>query len=204
MFRCKTVILALLLVGTMLSFSTQASAETKATAVFAGGCFWCMQPAFDKVPGVLDTVVGYTGGTTKNPTYEQVGTGTTGHFEAIKVEYDPEKVTYKTLLDVFWHNIDPFDTKGQFCDVGSTYRSAIFYENPSQEKLAIASKEKVEQRFKQNAATKILKANQFWAAEDYHQDYYTKNPVRYKFYRYRCGRDARLKDVWGSEYQHSK
>ncbi|OBQ54073.1 peptide-methionine (S)-S-oxide reductase MsrA [Halodesulfovibrio spirochaetisodalis] len=202
MFRYKPSILTLLLAGVLLNFSTQASAAPQATAIFAGGCFWCMQPAFDKVPGVTKTIVGYTGGTTQNPTYEQVSTGTTGHFEAIKVIYDPKKVSYEKLLDVYWHNIDPFDTNGQFCDIGSTYRSAIFYENSAQEMLADSTKNDVEKRFKRSVATKVLKAGAFWPAEDYHQDYYMKNPVRYKFYRYRCGRDARLKNVWGDEYKH--
>lgn len=198
----KPTLLALLLAGIMMTFTTQAGAAPKASAVFAGGCFWCMQPAFDKVHGVLDTVVGYTGGTTKTPTYEQVGTGTTGHFEAIKVDYDPQKVSYEGLLRIFWHNVDPFDDKGQFCDKGPTYRSAIFYANPSEKKEAEASKMMVEKRFKQPVATEILKAKEFWPAEEYHQDYYKKNPIRYKFYRYRCGRDARLMEVWGSDYKH--
>ena len=191
-------ILALLLVGVMMTFTAHGKAEAKtATAIFAGGCFWCMQPAFDKVNGVTDTVVGYTGGTTKNPTYEQVGTGSTGHYEAIEIHYDPNVVTYEQLLDVFWHNIDPFDAKGQFCDKGPTYRSAIFYMNPMEKQLAEKSKQDVYNRFKRPVATMILPAKEFWPAEDYHQDYYMKNPIRYKFYRYRCGRDARLKEVWG-------
>lgn len=199
MFRCKPNILALLLVGVMTSFTTQTYAAPRTSAVFAGGCFWCLQPAFDKVHGVIDTVVGYTGGKTVAPTYEQVGAGSTGHFEAIKVIYDPEKVTYEGLLRIFWHNIDPFDDKGQFCDKGPAYNSAIFYTNLTEEKLAEASKKMVEERFKRPVATLIIKANQFWPAEDYHQDYYKKNPVRYKFYRYSCGRDARLMDLWTND-----
>jgi peptide-methionine (S)-S-oxide reductase len=202
MFGYKPNLLALILVGVMTSFTTQANATPRASAVFAGGCFWCMQPAFDKVHGVLDTVVGYTGGKTVAPTYEQVGAGSTGHFEAIKVIYDPEKVTYEELLKIFWHNIDPFDDKGQFCDKGPTYTSAIFYMDLAEEKLAEASKKMVSEQFKRPVVTLIIKANQFWPAEGYHQDYYTKNPVRYKFYRYSCGRDARLMDIWGSDYKH--
>ncbi|MCG8529195.1 MAG: peptide-methionine (S)-S-oxide reductase MsrA [Desulfovibrionales bacterium] len=196
--KYKTI-LALLLVGVMISFTAAGNAEAKkATAIFAGGCFWCMQPAFDNVKGVTDTVVGYTGGTTKNPTYETVGTGSTGHYEAIQVHYDTNLVTYEQLLTVFWHNIDPFDAKGQFCDKGPTYRSAIFYMNPMEKELAEKSKQEVYTRFKRPVATMILPAKAFWPAEKYHQDYYMKNPIRYKFYRYRCGRDARLKEVWGS------
>lgn len=202
MFTYKPTLLALLLVGVMTSFTAQANAAPQASAIFAGGCFWCMQPAYDKLHGVLDTVVGYTGGSTINPTYEQVGTGTTGHFEAIKVIYDPNIVTYEGLLKIFWRNIDPFDEKGQFCDKGSTYRSAIFYMNSTEKIAAEASKKKVEKRFKRPVATLVLKAKEFWPAEDYHQDYYTKNPIRYKFYRYRCGRDERLMDIWGIEYKH--
>ncbi|SIO30637.1 peptide-methionine (S)-S-oxide reductase MsrA [Halodesulfovibrio marinisediminis] len=202
MFTYKPTLLALLLVSVMGSFTSHATAAPKASAVFAGGCFWCMQPAFDKVHGVLDTIVGYTGGTTTNPTYEQIGTGTTGHYEAIKVIYDPEKVTFQGLLKIFWHNIDPLDAQGQFCDKGSTYRSAIFYANQTEKKEAEASKEKVEERFKQPVATMIIKANEFWPAEDYHQNYYLTNPIRYKFYRYRCGRDARLMELWGIDYTH--
>lgn len=202
MFKHKPTLLALLLAGTMASFTTQASAAPNATAVFAGGCFWCMQPAFDKVFGVLDTIVGYTGGKTENPTYEQVGTGSTGHYEAIQVVYDPEKITYEALLKIFWHNIDPFDARGQFCDKGPTYKSAIFYANQTEKKLAEASKKEVEDRFENTVATAILEANQFWPAENYHQDYYIENQIRYKFYRYNCGRDDRLKEIWGDDYQH--
>ena len=211
MSRYKTTILPLLLVGAMLTFTIQGNAEqhtgkktdsSKATALFAGGCFWCMQPAFDKTNGVIDTVVGYTGGHTSNPTYEEVGTGRTGHYEAIEVHYNPDIVTYSKLLDSFWRNIDPFDASGQFCDKGPTYRSAIFYLSPEQKKLAEETKKAVEERFKQPVVTEILKANTFWPAEAYHQDYYIHNPVRYKFYRYRCGRDARLKELWGDEAPH--
>lgn len=211
MSRYKTTILPLLLVGAMLTFTAQGNAEQHTTektdppvakALFAGGCFWCMQPPFDKTNGVIDTVVGYTGGHTSNPTYEEVGSGSTGHYEAIEVSYNPDIVSYSELLDIFWRNIDPFDTSGQFCDKGPTYRSAIFYLTPEQEKLAEKSEKEVAERFKHPVATNIHKANTFWPAEDYHQDYYIHNPVRYKFYRYRCGRDARLKELWGDEASH--
>lgn len=170
--------------------SFKASADT---AIFAGGCFWCMQPPFDslKNKGVLKTEVGYTGGSKTNPTYEETSSGTTGHREAIRIEYDAKKISYKELLNVFWQNVDPYDGKGQFCDKGEQYTSAIFYLNESQKKDAESSKPKGA------VATLILPAKPFYPAETYHQDYYLKNPVRYKFYRYNCGRDKRLKEVWG-------
>lgn len=170
-----------------------------AKAVFAGGCFWCMEGPFDAVPGVLATTSGYTGGTKPDPTYEEVSSGTTGHRESLEVTYDPSKVSYQKLLDVFWRNVDPFDGTGQFCDHGSQYRGAIFVADDAERRLAEASKKAVETRFGRPVATEILPASKFWPAEDYHQDYYQKNPIRYKFYRYNCGRDARLKDVWGAE-----
>jgi len=168
------------------------------TAIFAGGCFWCMQSDFDKIPGVIKTVAGYTGGTVKDPSYEQVSAGGTGHYESIEVYYDPSKVTYQQLLNDFWHNVDPTDASGQFCDKGQQYRAVIFYENGQQKKLAEASKQQLldSGKFKQ-IATQILPASTFYPAEDYHQEYYKKNPVRYKFYRYSCGRDKRLEQVWG-------
>lgn len=164
-----------------------------ATAIFAGGCFWCMQPPFDalKSKGVLKTTVGYTGGVKDNPTYEETSSGTTGHREAIQVDYDEKKISYRELLKVFWENIDPYNGKGQFCDKGEQYTSAIFYVNEAQKKEAEASKPKGK------VETLILPAKKFYAAETYHQDYYLKNPIRYKFYRYNCGRDQRLKEVWG-------
>lgn len=171
-----------------------------ATATFAGGCFWCLEPPFDQVPGVISTTVGYTGGQKVNPTYEQVSSGGTGHAEAIQIEFDPEKVSYAELLNVFWHNVDPFDARGQFCDRGSQYRSAIFYHDEEQRKQAEQSKKKLEESLavKQAVATEIVVATQFYPAEEYHQDYYRKNPVRYKFYRYGCGRDRRLQEIWGA------
>lgn len=174
-------------------------AEPVATATFAGGCFWCMQPAFDRVDGVVSTTVGYTGGHTKNPTYQDVESGTTGHAEAIQITYDSNKVGYAQLLDVFWHNIDPLTANGQFCDFGPQYRSAIFYHDEEQRRLAEASKKALESsgRFQQPIVTEIVPASAFYPAEDYHQDYYRKNPVRYHYYRFRCGRDRRLEEIWG-------
>ena len=169
-------------------------------ATFAGGCFWCMQPPFDKIEGVISTVVGYTGGRTENPTYEEVSYQDTGHAESIQVTFDPAKVTYEQLLDVFWHNIDPLARDRQFCDVGAQYRSAVFTHDATQQRLATESKKQLEDsgRFSQPIATQIVPASTFYPAEDYHQDYYRKNPIRYKFYRFNCGRDQRLRELWGS------
>lgn len=169
------------------------------TATFAGGCFWCMEPPFEKIEGVHSTTVGYTGGSEKNPTYEEVSSGRTGHAESIEVVYDPAKVDYAKLLQVFWHNIDPVAVDGQFCDSGTQYRSAIFYHDERQKQLAESSKATLEasHRFKQKIATQIVPAGEFWPAEEYHQDYYKKNPIRYKFYRFACGRDKRLEEIWG-------
>jgi peptide-methionine (S)-S-oxide reductase len=174
-------------------------AEKTEKAVFAGGCFWCMESSLEEVKGVVAVVSGYTGGTTKNPTYEQVGSHETGHVEAVEVEFDPAVISYEKLLDKFWHNVDPTDAGGQFCDRGETYTSRIFYRGDEQKAAAEASKAKLEKSkpFKQAITTKITEASEFWPAEDYHQDYYKKNPVRYRFYRQGCGRDARLKTLWG-------
>ena len=169
-------------------------------ATFAGGCFWCMEPPFDKVEGVLSTTSGYTGGHKVKPTYEEVSSGTTGHAESLQVVYDPSKVSYEKLLEVFWHNIDPEAKDRQFCDVGQQYRSAIFYHDEDQKQKALASKKELEAsgRLKSPIATQIVPATTFYPAEEYHQDYYLKNPIRYKFYRFNCGRDQRLKEIWGS------
>ena len=177
-------------------------AKTKpatAKATFAGGCFWCMEEAFDAVPGVIATTSGYTGGQVKNPTYEQVSSGRTGHAEAVQVEYDPSRVTYARLLEVFWRNIDPTQKDAQFCDYGSQYRSGIFYHDDEQKRLAEASWAALAKSkpFKGEIVTEITKAAQFYPAEDYHQNYYLKNPARYKFYKSGCGRAARLKQLWG-------
>jgi peptide-methionine (S)-S-oxide reductase len=169
------------------------------TATFAGGCFWCMQPPFDRLAGVVSTTAGYTGGTKRNPTYEEVSAGGTGHAESVRVLYDPAKVGYERLLEVFWHNIDPLARDRQFCDGGHQYRSAIFWHDEEQRRAAEASKAALEAsgRLKGPIVTEIVPAGDFWPAEDYHQSYYRKNPIRYKFYRFNCGRDARLKELWG-------
>jgi peptide-methionine (S)-S-oxide reductase len=169
------------------------------SAIFAGGCFWCVEADFDKVAGVISTTSGYTGGHTVNPSYEDVGRGGTGHAEAVEIVYDPAKVSYAKLLDVFWHNIDPLVKDRQFCDRGHQYRTAIFYRDEEQRQLAEASKAKVEARFKQPVYTEITAAGPFYKAEDYHQDFYLKNPLRYRFYRFNCGRDARLEELWGKK-----
>ena len=177
-----------------------ASAVSKtAKATFAGGCFWCMEHPFDELPGVIATMSGYTGGHMKNPTYEQVSSGGTGHAEAVEILYDPAKVSYSKLLEVFWRNIDPTTSDRQFCDVGSQYRPVIFYHDEEQRKLAEESKQQIEKtkRFKEPIVVPIAAAAEFYPAEDYHQDFYKKSPYRYKTYRYGCGRDWRLKNLWG-------
>ena len=182
-------------------FSASAPATTQAlqVATFGGGCFWCMEPPFDKLKGVVSTTSGYIGGRVANPTYDQVSAGGTGHAEVVQVKYDPSKVTYAKLLEVFWRNIDPLTPNRQFCDEGSQYRSAIFFHDAGQRSAAEASKRALDGRFRQPIVTEIVAATTFYPAEAYHQDYYTKNPVRYKFYRSRCGRDDRLKEVWGKK-----
>ena len=176
-----------------------ADAQELAKATFAGGCFWCMEPPFDALDGVVSTTSGYTGGHTANPTYEQVSAGKTGHTEAVEIVYDPRKVTYARLLEVFWRNIDPLTANAQFCDTGSQYRAAIFVHDETQRKLAEASKDAVAQRLQKPIVTEITAASQFWPAEEYHQDYYKKNPIRYKFYRTSCGRERRLEAIWGPD-----
>jgi peptide-methionine (S)-S-oxide reductase len=169
-----------------------------ALATFAGGCFWCVEADFDKVPGVISTISGYTGGKVDNPNYSQVSAGGTGHTEAVEIAFDPAKVSYQKLLDVFWRNHDPLAKDRQFCDRGDQYRPAIFYHDEEQRKLAEASKKAVQEKFAPRVVqTEITNAGAFYKAEDYHQDYYEKNPVRYKFYRYNCGRDQRLEELWG-------
>jgi peptide methionine sulfoxide reductase msrA/msrB len=185
----------------LIGMSMMAIAHDKPQqATFAGGCFWCMESAFEQLPGVITVVSGYTGGSTPNPTYEQVSSSKTGYVEAIEVTYDPQKISYEQLLDYFWQQIDPTDASGQFVDRGSSYVTAIFYHDADQKKLAEQSKQKLAQsgRFKKPIVTEILPAQTFYPAENYHQDYYKKNPIRYKFYRYRSGRDQFLKKVWGS------
>lgn len=202
--------LRIILVFVFLGFFISTYVETKApaqttgektleTATFAGGCFWCMEPPFDELDGVVSTTSGYTGGQTKNPSYEEVSSGVTGHAEAVQVIFDPAKISYSRLLDVFWPNIDPLTPNAQFCDHGSQYRTAIFYHNEEQQRLAEASKKALEQsgRFTKPIVTEIVPAGEFYKAEEYHQDYYQKNPLRYKFYRYQCGRDQVLAQLWG-------
>jgi peptide-methionine (S)-S-oxide reductase len=175
-----------------------------AVATFAGGCFWCMEPPFDKLDGVDATISGYTGGRVANPSYEQVSSGTTGHAEAVQVVYDPKKVSYEKLLEVYWVNVDPTVKDRQFCDGGTQYRTTIFYHDEAQRKAAEASKAQVEKTkpFKEPIVTPVEMAGAFYPAEEYHQDYYKKNPVRYNLYRTGCGRDARLKQLWGDKASH--
>lgn len=186
-------------VALLPAFAARAQAPKQETAIFAGGCFWCVEEAFEKVPGVTKAVSGYLGGTVPNPTYEQVAAKQTGHAEAVEVTYDPAKVSYAQLLDWFWRNIDPFDANGQFCDKGSPYRSGIHYRGEAQKKEAEASKAALEAsgRFKQKIVTEIVPAGTFYPAEDYHQDYYKKNASRYQYYKFACGRAQRLENIWG-------
>lgn len=176
-------------------------AAALATATFAGGCFWCMEPPFDRIKGVVSTTSGYTGGKVAHPTYEQVSAGTTGHTEAVRIVYDPKQVSYAQLLEVFWRNIDPTTADRQFCDQGTQYRSGIFYHDDAQRRDAEASKTalRTSKPFAEPIVTEIAPAGAFYVAEAYHQDYYKKNPLRYKFYRSRCGRDARLQELWGAQ-----
>jgi peptide methionine sulfoxide reductase msrA/msrB len=179
----------------LFSMLNQIQAATNQSAIFAMGCFWCAQSDFDKVPGVVKTIVGFDGGTTLNPTYETVSSGTTNYTEAIKVVFNPAKVSYATLLDYFWHNIDPTVEDAQFCDIGHQYRSAIFYTNDLQKKQALESLKPIQKKFT-TTHTQIVPSTTFYPADDYHQKYYKKNPVRYKLYRWNCGRDARIKEIW--------
>lgn len=192
------VAISVLLIGDGLAAETTAPPAQTTTAIFAGGCFWCVEADFDKVPGVVSTESGYIGGKVDNPTYEQVSAGGTGHAEAVRVTYNPSKVTYEELLDYFWRHVDPTAKDRQFCDVGAQYRTAIFYRDDSQRRAAEASKGALEKsrRFAR-IYTEIAAGGTFYPAEEYHQDYYKKNPIRYKFYRTSCGRDARVKEVWG-------
>jgi peptide-methionine (S)-S-oxide reductase len=178
-------------------FAAPAAAQEKAVAVFAGGCFWCTEADFDKVPGVLATVSGYIAGKAATATYSQVSAGGTGHAEGVEVTYDPGKVSYQQLLDFYWRSIDPTVKDAQFCDRGDQYRTAIYVGNAEERKLAEASKQKVEAELKKPIYTQIADATPFYAAEEYHQDFYKKNPSKYKFYRWNCGRDPRLEQIWG-------
>ena len=182
-----------------LAASPLAAASTSAKAYFAGGCFWCMEEAFEKVSGVIAAVSGYMGGTVPNPTYEQVSAGKTGHAESVEVTYDPSKVSYPQLLDAFWRNVDPVTANAQFCDHGNQYRAAIFPSTPEEQRLAEESRKALQdsKRFPLPIVTQIAQASTFYPAEEYHQDFYKKNPVRYKFYKFNCGRTQRLEEVWG-------
>jgi peptide-methionine (S)-S-oxide reductase len=173
-----------------------------ARATFAGGCFWCMEPPFEKLAGVVSVTSGYTGGQKPNPTYEEVSAGATGHAETVEVVYDPQKVSYAQLLDVFWHNVDPTQADGQFCDHGRQYRTAIFTHDEEQRRLAEESKKQLQARLPKPVVTEIVPASRFYPAEEYHQDFYKRNPVRYYSYRAGCGRDRRLKELWGEAAGH--
>jgi peptide-methionine (S)-S-oxide reductase len=195
------LVFALTMVHGVMGSESQAAAAKLEKATFAGGCFWCVVPPFEHLNGVVSVTSGYTGGQKKNPTYEEVSSGTTGHAESVQIIYDPSKISYRKLLDVFWHNIDPTVKDRQFCDVGSQYRTAIFYHNEEQKKLAEESKTTLEQskQLPGPIYTQIVPATEFYRAEEYHQDYYKKSPVRYNFYRWNCGRDQRLKEIWGDK-----
>jgi len=187
------------LIGAVLLTSLPLHAQPTQTALFAGGCFWCIESDFDKVPGVISTTSGYSGGHQKNPTYEEVSAGKTGHAEVVQIVYDPGKVSYAQLLEHFWRSIDPTTADGQFCDHGSQYHSAIFYLNEEQKHLAQTSKAALEKNkpFKEPIVTPITIATTFYPAEEYHQDFHSRNPVRYNYYRWNCGRDQRLEKLWG-------
>jgi len=199
--RLLQAIVAVVLMGATSAVLAQSAAPEagRKTAIFAGGCFWCMEHPFDELDGVSSVTSGYSGGTKAKPTYEEVSSGTTGHAEAVQVVYDPAKVSYQKLVDVFWRNIDPLAVNAQFCDHGTQYRSAIFYQDDEQKRIAEASKEALAKsgRFDKPIATQIVAATTFWPAEDYHQHYYRTHAVQYKFYRYNCGRDQRLEQLWG-------
>ena len=191
----------ILLVGfSIMPLRSVAESGEPAKAYFAGGCFWCMEEAFEKVDGVIAVVSGYMGGTVQNPSYEEVSSGRTGHAESVEVLYDPSKVTYNQLLETFWRNVDPITANAQFCDHGTQYRAAIFYQNDQEKRFAEESKQAIEQakHFKQPITTQIVMASKFYTAEEYHQDFYKKNPIRYKFYKYNCGRAQRLEELWGN------
>ncbi len=204
MTRKSTVFLYILTLCLIL-FTRTTYAEEKLSdtskyeyATFASGCFWCTQHDFDQVKGVISTTAGYTGGEKENPTYEEVSGGGTGHIESLQVKYDPNEVSYQNLLDFYWHNVDPTRNDGQFCDKGNQYRPVIFYHNENQKDLAETYKNKlISDKKIHPILVEILPAKTFYAAEEYHQNYYKKNPLRYKFYRHRCGRDDRLKEIWG-------
>jgi peptide-methionine (S)-S-oxide reductase len=197
---CGWLVLSMVLAGSLVSTGQAAGPAGPAKAYFAGGCFWCMEEVFEKVPGVTAVTSGYMGGRVEHPSYEQVSAGGTGHVESVEVVYDQAKVSYAALLDTFWRNVDPVTPNAQFCDHGSQYRAVIFYQTDEEKRLAEASKRAIEQsgRLPGRIVTELTMASTFYPAEDYHQDFYTKNPVRYKFYKYSCGRAQRLEDLWGA------
>jgi peptide-methionine (S)-S-oxide reductase len=195
---------SLAIVAALATSAVAAGEPTLAKATFAGGCFWCMEPPFEALEGVVSVTAGYTGGTKANPTYEEVSAGGTGHAESVEIVYAPAKVSYEKLLDVFWHNIDPTTPDRQFCDHGRQYRTAIFYHDEMQKRLAEKSKQSLEgsKTLPGPIVTEIVPAGTFYPAEEYHQDYAKKNPIRYRYYRYACGRDARLRELWGEAAPH--
>lgn len=198
--RMTTTLLAALFAATVAASSTPtATADEKVTAIFAGGCFWCVESDFDGVPGVLSTTSGYIGGSAETANYKAVSSRPTGHYEAVQIVYDPGKVSYRQLLNVFWRSVDPTDAGGQFCDRGPSYKTAVFVKNDNERKIALATKNKAEETLGKTVVTKIVMAGPFYKAEDYHQDYYMRNPVRYKVYRYGCGRDQKIRALWGAE-----
>lgn len=188
-----------LLIGCILSLTTLPAVAKEDSLIVAGGCFWCVESDFEKLPGVQEVVSGYTGGTTENPSYEQVSSKKTGHFEVVKITFDDAKISLAELVDYYWHTIDPTDPHGQFCDKGSPYKTALFYQNEQQKNLFNQSKQDItnSKPFAAPIVTEVLPAKTFWPAEDYHQDYARLNPVRYNYYRYACGRDARIEELWG-------
>ena len=190
---------AIVFAAGILALGGSAYSGERATAIFAGGCFWCVESDFDPIDGVLETTSGYIGGTTENPTYKEVTRGGTGHYEAVKIVYDPSRVSYDELLTAFWHSVDPTDPGGQFCDRGPSYRTAIFATDQAQFQQATESKAGIAADLKAAIATPILNATAFYPAEDYHQDYYRKNPIRYRYYRFSCGRNARVERLWGKK-----
>lgn len=205
MIKTFFFILLSILSSTLTFAASQTSTNTHLEkAVFAGGCFWCEESAFEGKPGVISVVSGYAGGSKTNPTYEEVSSGGTGHAESVEVTFDPSKTSYTNLLTIFWHNVDPTDAGGQFCDRGNQYRSEIFYMNENQKKLAQESKMQVAKQLQKPIVTEIAPLKRFYPAEDYHQDFYKTNPVRYKTYVYGCGRERRLEQVWGAAAGSSK
>lgn len=197
-FKKLFLIVLLLFLPCISPALSQEQTEYK-VAIFAGGCFWCMEPPFERVNGVKSVVSGYSGGHKINPAYKDVSQGTTGHYEVVEITYDPDRVTFNELLSIFWRNIDPFDQTGQFCDKGQQYKSVIFYKDEFEKNLAMRSKKELEEYFNKPIHTLILPMSDFYKAEEYHQDYYKKNKLRYKFYRGGCGRDKKLEEIWGEE-----